>query len=421
MNCCFGIFLLISLAHTTIAAGTAVTEPGQISSKSSRTAPEKNNSRQWAQWILAQVHSLPSLQAMEYGTLAASEHRYAMQKPLFNPQLGAFYTDKDDEEYGLVISQTIDWFDKRSANTRLGQVDYELLVLKKLLATENKLSEAILAYIEYSMSRQLLDVSIKQEKLLIKLSADLKLREATGDVGQIDAEMAYLSLSQSLQQISLIEIRYRKAFANLQQSLNSSEIPAHPESSIWINDIAQSDISKQRELKIQYAKKLLEQSVSQSKIALLNKKVNPTIGLGAGRDGSEDTILFEISVPLNVRNSFSSEYSSALHKVNQSEFELKEEQRLLKNDIEQSRINYQQLNHRVLGWQKLTRSRLKNSQKLLNKQWQSGDISTSDYLFSLKQRTDTLIVNIELNAEMHKAWVEWLLASSQVQQWLKRL
>jgi len=78
------------------------------------------------------------------------------------------------------------------------------------------------------------------------------------------------------------------------------------------------------------AKKQLEQSVSQSKIAQLNKKVNPTIGLGAGRDGNRNTVLLELSIPLNVRNTFSAEYSAALHKVNQTELELKEQQRLLK-------------------------------------------------------------------------------------------
>jgi len=273
------------------------------------------------------------------------------------------------------------------------------------------------------MSKQLLDISIQQETLLAKLSADLKKREAAGDVGQTDAEMAYLSLSQNLQQISLTEIRYRRASAQLTQSIGSSHVAVYPKISIWFNDIDVSDVSKHLNTgyKVEYAQKQLDESISQSKIALLNKKVNPTIGLGAGRDGDENTVLFEISVPLNVRNTFSSEYSAALHRVNQSEFQLKEDQRLVKNDIEQSFNNYTQLKERVLSWQKLTGNRLKNSEKLLNRQWKSGDISTSDYLFSLKQRTDALVANIELNGEMRKAWVEWLLASSQIKDWLNNL
>ena len=381
------------------------------------------NNQLWAKWVLSQVQSLPSFQAMEKGVLVASEQQSALQQPIYNPELGASYTDKADEEYDVMISQTIDWFDKRSAKSQLGQVNYDLVLLENNLTFESNLSQALLAYIEYTLAKQLLDIANKQEKLLTQLSTDLRRREAAGDVGQTDAEMAYLSLSQNLQQISLTEIRFRRASANLRKSLGNSHISAHPKASVWFNDIDQNEESKYYDngFKIQYAQKQLDESISQSKIAQLNKKINPTIGLGAGRDGDENTILFEISVPLNVRNNFSAEYSAALHKVNQSEFELKEEQRILKNDIYQTLDNYRQLKKRVLSWQKLIGKRLSNSEKLLNRQWKSGDISTSDYLFALKQRTDTLIANIELDGEMQKAWVEWLIASSQVQSWLVNL
>lgn len=380
------------------------------------------NNQQWAKWILFQVQNLPSLQAMDKGALVANEQRNAMGQPLYNPELGAFYTDKDDEEYGVVLSQTIDWFDKRSANAQLGQVDYELVSLNNVLQGEKKLSDALLAFIEYSMSKQLLDIAKKQETLLTKLSADLKIREEAGDVGHIDAEMAYLSLSQNLQQISLTELRYRKASAELKKTLNSYQIPFHPDSSVWVNSLDKVDTSVYLEkgLPIQYAKKQLEQSVSKSKIAQLNKKVNPTVGLGAGRDGDENTVMLEISVPLNIRNNYSSEYTASLEKVNQTELELMEEKRLLDNKIQLSLNNYKQLKSRVLSWQKLTGNRLKESQKLLDKQWRSGDITTSDYLFSMRQRTDTLIANIELTGEMQKAWVEWLSSTSQVQSWLNK-
>jgi outer membrane protein TolC len=413
--CC----LLVLTPHQLIAKETAL----MSSAPSLASKKPISSNQQWAKWILSQVETLPSLKAMESGTLVANEQRNAMRQPLFNPELGAFYTDKDDEEYGVIVSQKIDWFDKRSAKAQLGQVDYELVSLSKVLQTENKLSDALLAYIEYSMAKQLLAIAKKQETLLTQLASDLKLREDAGDVGRSDAEMAYLSLLQNLQQISLTEIRYRKAQANLKKTLNSHSISFYPDSSVWINSLDKIDISNyfEKGLTIQVAKKELEQSISQAKIAHLNKKVNPTIGVGAGRDGRDNTILFEISIPLNVRNNYSSEYRASLEKVNQTEFELKEEQRLLKNEIQLTLNNYEQLKQRVLSWQKLTSSRLKASQKLLDKQWRSGDITTSDHLFSLRQRTDTLIADIELTAEMQKAWIEWLLSTSQVRAWLKNL
>ncbi len=383
------------------------------------------NNRQWARWLLTQVQSLPSFQALEKSTLVAEQQKLALEQPIFNPEFGATYIDREkgDEEYDFILSQTIDLFDKRSANAGLGQVEYQMAELNKLMETENRLAEALMAFIEYSMSRQLLDVSSSQEKLLTRLSADLSRREKAGDVGRVDAEMAYLSLSQNLQQISLTEIRFRKAKARLQQAINSSRLKYIPDHSIWLNTIDAQSLAESLDngFRIKQAQKQLEQSQSQSNIARLNKKVNPTIGLGVGRDGGEDTITFEISVPLNVRNNFSAQYNAALHRVSQSEFELEEQKRRLKNDMEQSYNNYLQLKSRVVSWEKLTANRLSNSQTLLNQQWQSGDISTSDYLFALRQRTDALISTIELNGEMQKAWVDWLRASSQVHKWLSSL
>jgi hypothetical protein len=213
------VVFLIPVSNIAIAGGNKV-QSGSI--QNSQVTLKNNNSSKWAKWILSQVQSLPSQQAVERGVLVASEQRNGMQQPIYNPELGGFYIDKEEQEYGVILSQTIDWFDKRSANARLGQVDFELVKLGSILLNEIKLAEALLAYIEYSMSKQLLGVSTKQETLLTKLSTDLKLREEAGDVGRVDAEMAYLSLSQNLQQISLTEIRYRKASANLQKSLNLS-------------------------------------------------------------------------------------------------------------------------------------------------------------------------------------------------------
>ena len=397
-------------------------DPVSATAASSHT---QQNSSQWARWLLTQVQSLPSFQALEKSTLVAEQQKLALEQPVYNPEIGATYIDREkgDEEYDFILSQTIDLFDKRSANAGLGQVEYEMAELNKLMETENRLAEALMAFIEYSMSRKLLDVSSSQEKLLTRLSADLSRREKAGDVGRVDAEMAYLSLSQNLQQISLTEIRFRKAKARLKQAINSSSLKFTPDNSVWLNKIDAKALAESLDngFRIKQAQKQLEQAQSQSNIARLNKKVNPTIGLGAGRDSGEDTITFEISVPLNVRNNFSAQYNAALHKVNQSEFELEEQKRRLKNDMEQSYNNYLQLKSRVVNWQKLTAKRLSNSQTLLNRQWQSGDISTSDYLFALRQRTDALISTIELNGEMQKAWVEWLQASSQVQKWLSSL
>jgi len=395
--------------------------------ESQTTKAIDTSSQKWANWILSQVQALPSLKASHMGTLVANEERSAMQQPLYNPELNLSYTEKDEEEYGVGVSQTIDWYNKGSARSSLGQVNYELADLDRQLDTESKLAEALYAYIDYATEKQLLVVAKQQEQLLEQLSADLKVREELGDVGNLDAELAYLSFSQNLQQISLREIRFRKALAGLEETLDTQKVPFRPKSSVWKNDLQKLDLTpylKQvinQGLKTQKVQKQLEQSQALSKIAKLERKSNPNLGFGLGRDGSENTVSLEFSIPLNVRNNFSAEYRAALKKVSQSELEMLEEKRVLEKQIRLSFDNYQELSKRVLKWENITTKRVKGSKKILSKLWQSGDMTTSDYLFSLQQRTDSLIATIELNTEMQKAWIDWLVLTSQVESWLKHL
>jgi len=381
------------------------------------------NNQNWAEWILTHVNNLPGLKALEWQSKVADEERLAKQQALYNPDLSLSFTEKGEQEYQLGVSQTIDWYDKSLANGRLGNVDFDLVKIQNHIELEQKLAQALLAYIDYSREKQLLVIARQQEKLLEQLSADLKIRSELGDVGTIDVELTYLSLSQSLQRISLSEIRYRNALAELEKTLNTSQIPYESEKTIWRNSLQQKDLDDfvGSNLSIRLAEKQLQRTQALSKIAGLVRKNNPTLGLGVGRDGDENTVSLEFSIPLNLRNDYSAEYRAALNKISQSQWQLKEEKRLLQKQLKLSLDNYQQLNQRVSTWQKLTAKRVVGSKKILNKLWQSGDMATADYLFSLQQRTDSLISTIELFSEMQKAWVDWLLATNQVESWLRDL
>ena len=308
-------------------------------------------------------------------------------------------------------------------NSKLGETNYELSVLEKEIEVESKLAQALYAYLDYSKEHQLLTISKKQEQLLNEFSDDLKKREALGDVGAMDAEMAYLSLTQNLQQTSLVEIRHRQALSVLAETLNSHSIPYVPESSVWNNSLNQSEINElvYRGLKTQLAEKQLHHSENLSQISQLDRKNNPTFGIGLGREGSENSLSLDFSIPLNIHNTYVHEYKASLQQVVKSELELEEQKRVADKQIKQAYENYLELKSRVAKWEKLTTKRVKGSEKILTRLWQSGDLATSDYLFSLQQRTESLISNVELSYQMQKAWIDWLLVTTQVKSWLKQL
>ena len=63
----------------------------------------------------------------------------------------------------------------------------------------------------------------------------------------------------------------------------------------------------------------------------------------------------------------------------------------------------------------------KHSGDLLHKQWQSGDISTTEYLLALQQRAEGLNAGIELQSQYQLSQIDWLLQVGQVHQATKQM
>ena len=61
------------------------------------------------------------------------------------------------------------------------------------------------------------------------------------------------------------------------------------------------------------------------------------------------------------------------------------------------------------------KGRAESSGNLLEKQWRSGDMSMTEYLLALQQRTEGLNAGIELHTQFQLARIEWLLQTGQME------
>ena len=53
----------------------------------------------------------------------------------------------------------------------------------------------------------------------------------------------------------------------------------------------------------------------------------------------------------------------------------------------------------------------------LKQLWESGEISTTDYLVQLQQTLDVQESALDLREALWRAWFEWLVASGQIDNW----
>ena len=165
---------------------------------------------------------------------------------------------------------------------------------------------------------------------------------------------------------------------------------------------------------------LAQVSAARAVVALRvrEKKPDPTFGFRVGKEDSDTLTGLTISVPLFVRNTFSAEVDVANASLIQSEREVINLRRQSRaNLIATSRI-YQTSRLAWKTWEASGAPRLSQRTDLLDRLWQAGELSTTDYLVQLKQALDTEVSAIEQQGRMWRAWADWLAASGQVDRWL---
>jgi hypothetical protein len=126
-------------------------------------------------------------------------------------------------------------------------------------------------------------------------------------------------------------------------------------------------------------------------------------------------------MPLNIRNNFSAQARAANQQALAAEANFLSIMRKQRFSIQSSidtLLTYQKNYQR---WQQLMDGRGKRSGDLLQKQWQSGDVSTTEYLLALQQRAEGLKAGIDLQSQFQLSQIDWLLQVGQIKTVLQQL
>jgi cobalt-zinc-cadmium efflux system outer membrane protein len=158
---------------------------------------------------------------------------------------------------------------------------------------------------------------------------------------------------------------------------------------------------------------------AQIRIADQGRKADPTLGLAAGREGQENLIGLSLSIPLQVRNDFRHEVAAAQAESLQAEQEAQQVFRDTMARLQTARQRYQLIADAWSVWASQGKASLQQRLALLERQWQAGELSSTDYLLQIQQSLETRITATELQGERWRAWVDWLSASAGLDDWLR--
>ena len=378
---------------------------------------ENEGAAEWEQWFLSQVERHPSTSAIRAQFSNSSANADAAEQPLYNPELSSEYERNGDENnFTLGIQQTVDWWDQRS-------VGQDKAVFMRLAADAyyrqqllEKSAGALSALVEWQTTERAASIAEDQKKQLNTLLDLAVKRQKAGDIGSIDAELAFLSLSQQLAQAAEIEVALQKAENSVRELLpqwtaNKGGIPE----AFWPTEPA--DVSDNDLLShplVQNAHAQWQVSNEEAVAARLAVKADPTFGVNAGRDGGDNLIGLTFSIPLNVRNNFSAEKRAANSAALEQEARFQAVYRKQRFNWQAAKTAWRRYQEQYLLWQTTVQGRVNNSAELLERQWQSGDLSTTDYLQALSQRTDSLQAGIHLEKQARLALIDMLLQSGNL-------
>jgi outer membrane protein TolC len=386
-------------------------------------ADEMADEKMWATWLLESIQQLPSVKALGNRNNAAEWDYKAGKNALYNPEIEMRYEDSDAQEAGIGISQTFDFSGKRKANTKKSEASYTLAKIETQYLKEEAFSKVLHALIAYDEAESRLALVQEKERILNETRKIILTRQKAGDVSQSDINLTLLSMSENLLQIAEMEVEYNSAKSALYAILSVKEpVFSLPIESIWQSTIADVKQWVDKSPSLISAQQTISVMKAESDLFRANKKSDPTIGISATSDNDESYVGMSVSLPINVRNSYSAEYKASQERVLQAELELDAVHRDIVSQLDEKKSNYQtQLKYWKMWHSLNSSSTVKESRALIEQQWSLGDISTAEYLFLLQQHGDALLAGLKLESGLKNAWIDWLLSTQQTETWIKKI
>lgn len=376
--------------------------------------------------LIAFVHTVveanPRVQAARLALDASGAFRDAASRPLYNPELSLDAENSDTETRALGISQTLDWGGKRKARTALAESD-RLVVEAQYLATRWAVTVELLDGLAQHQTGAERDALAQSRQQLMDEFASLAQRRFdAGDLAQVELDLARLASTDARIQratagAGLAEAR--QAVRNLTPRSAVAQWPTLPGALPMLPKSAEDSQSLVLALpEVLAARRQVETADAVVELRRRERRPDPTVTLAGGEEDGETLIGLNVTIPLFVRNSFSHEVTAALAERSQAQ--------QLADDVMQraharlvSAAERYDLSRGAWGdWASTGQASLSRQTEQLQRLWQAGELSTTDYLVQLTATLDVQESALDLREALWRAWFEWLWASGQVDAWL---
>lgn len=361
----------------------------------------------------------PAVLGAQAALEAARAHAEGADKPLHNPalELETERTDINTITFGL--SQTLDWSDKRGALRRIAGQEAQAAkaVLREI--RQGIAIEALDALVRFSTAREMQALALRRSQLMKGFIDTVKQRQAAGDVGALDVTLAQVAYSEALMAQATSESELAEAEAAVQAVSGlavarwpqlPSELAPPPErgDAALLESLPELAVLRGR----------MEAAKARINLAEREGRIDPTIGVRAGREDSETLLGLSIEIPLFVRNNYKAEVRVASHQAVAAEQAYRDAYRRAKARLTGALGRFKNTSQAWRAWIVTGRKAHREQMRLLEQMWQAGELSATDFLIQAKQNIDTQTAATALMGEVWQAAIAWQAASGQIEHWL---
>jgi cobalt-zinc-cadmium efflux system outer membrane protein len=369
--------------------------------------------------------SNPGVLASAAAVDAARAREKAANSPIYNPELELDGEDADSRSGFVGIRQTFDWANKQGA--RASVAAYQRLSAEADLAQSRQslAVELLGAVAGVRTAHDLLRLAEDRYRLMYRFADLARQRHEAGDLGRVDLDLARLAasranLDQALSTAGLAASRRALAAILGEQLRHTPELPTELPNIEFDGLNIEALIAALPALRADRAR--VEAARSLVELRARERQADPTIMLRGGvEDSTEATdslIGLTLSIPLFLRNSYRAEVEAAGADLAGTEHEADNARRRARARLVMAAERYRATHRAWRDWQHIGRPSLASQIDLLQRIWQAGEMSTTDYLIQIRQTLDTEAGAIDLRGHMWGFWFDWLAAAGQVETWL---
>jgi len=373
-----------------------------------------------SQFIVTSMQNHPDMLAAKADVQSAKAALRAADQAIYNPQIEFDYEDTSVTTKRIGISQTIDWGNQQGSRNALANTQLTKAMAAYEMATQNFLNKVLSGFAEYQTGSELAKLSQQTLGLMQEFKQIAEQRYQAGDLNQVELNLARLAYNQALMDKAGILSNATEARENLRAILGSlpASLPALPEQ-LPAPDL-QSDLESFLQQLPVIRSQLADVEISRKQVELRKseKAWDPTISVSAGTEDEEDLIGFNLSIPLNIRNSFSAEVDAAQQDLIASQQRTQLAYRDARGRLIVTTERYKNLLNAWNSWRENSRSSVDQQLVLIKQLWQAGDISASDYLLQLKQALETQASGFELRNQLWQVAFDWMSQTNTIDNWL---